>query len=133
MLGIVLALLPVFAHAGILSNVSATSDTGGNGAGQGGTVTTGASSASVQVQTLSGSAGGTSTVRIKTVTNGKKYEETFTRPAGSIGVSVVATSSGYETRVWEPGTSGATSTTPVRFIERISSWFARIFSFFGWR
>ncbi|MGC9602188.1 MAG: hypothetical protein ABSE76_00375 [Minisyncoccia bacterium] len=155
------ALLPASVHAQVISNVSASSDTGGNTA-ESGTVTTGASSASVKVENISGGGGGTATVHIETSVNGQTHEETYTMPGGSIGVSVVATSSGYEAHVWEPGASTpqsgsvhrgayaltsllehnqastsiassiASSTAQAHFIGRISSWFERLFNIFGW-
>ena len=134
---IVSALLPAFAHAQIISNVSASSDSGGNAAGPGTTVRTGSSYSSVQVTTVSWQ--GSSTVHIKTEVNGQKHEETYTKPSGSIGVSVVASTTGYKTQVWEPAASSATATAssvppaPLRFIDRVSNWFSRFFGFFWGR
>lgn len=134
------------------SSVS-SSDNGGVTANSGEVVTTGASSAYSEVRTTvtSGNSGGTSTVYIKTNTDGVVREQTVTKvipPGGS--VTVVATSSARSPAKYLSGTStgavvprvfwGTASTgassTPYLFRSFRTSLFSGLSSFlhslFGW-
>jgi len=89
LLSLIIVSVPAMAHAQIYSNTSASSNSGGNVVGPGGTVTTGDSSASVQVTTNTSSSN-TSTIEIKTNVNGVVHEESRTT-TGATNVEVVAT------------------------------------------
>ncbi len=119
------ALLPMSAHANITSYTEASSDTGGNDAAPGTTITTGNTSAEVDTETITGDQNqSSSTVHIKTVTNGTTHEENYTTHGG-VGVSVTATSSGYQVHTWQQG-----STTPQKsrgFMNNFMNWFAKLF------
>lgn len=88
---IAILLVPALVSANtVQSSVSATSNSGGNVVGSGGSVTTGNSSASVNVSSsVSGSS--SSSVYIQTNANGTVHEETYTSESGQIDVSVEAT------------------------------------------
>lgn len=104
-------LVPGLAAASIESHTSASSQTGGNVVGPGGTVKTGDASASV---TTSSSASGSSSSSyyIKTDINGQVHEEHHTSNTGDVSVSVQATPTEtiVETR---EGASGAVKRTVV--------------------
>lgn len=96
--------LPAMAHAQIYSHTTATADSGGNVAGPGGTVTTGNSSASVQVHTTTSSSG-TSSVYIKTDVNGTVHEETVpTRGATDVSVEATPTKTTTDVKEGTPPT-----------------------------
>ena len=83
--------LPAMAHAQIYSNTSASSNSGGNAAGPGGSVRTGDSSASVSASNSSASGTSSSSIRIRTTVNGDSHEESFTSDSGDVSVSVQST------------------------------------------
>lgn len=82
-------LLPSLAAADIKSSTSASSESGGNYAGPGGTVHTGSASASVSTSNVSGSS--SSTFYIKTDAGGVVREESHTSGSADVHVSVQAT------------------------------------------
>jgi hypothetical protein len=90
--GLVIALsLPAMAHAQIYSNTSASSNSGGNVVGPGGSIRTGDSSASVSASNSSASGTSSSSIRIRTTVNGEAHEESFTSGSGDVSVSVRST------------------------------------------
>jgi hypothetical protein len=90
-----LSLLASAASAQIYSHTEASSDTGGNVVGPGGTIVTGSESASVQVRNV---VGGTSSVQITTEVNGQVRQESFSADK-KLEVTVTATPERTETRV----------------------------------
>jgi len=87
------ALLPGAVYAQVQSTTEAETDTGGNTAESGGTVETGASSASVQTTNVVGEDGGTVKVEVRTETNGEvKTESVEKEVSGGIQVNVKASS-----------------------------------------
>lgn len=83
--------LPAMSHAQIYSNTSASSNSGGNTVGPGGSVRTGDSSASVSTSNSSASGASSSSIRIRTTVNGEAHEESFTSDSGDVSVSVQST------------------------------------------
>jgi hypothetical protein len=143
--------IPV-AHAQIYSTVESSSDTGGNYAGPGGSVTTGSAQSLVHVTNTNGQ--GSSTVYIKTEVNGAVHEETVSG-GGQVDVSVKATPKQTQVEIKKgagavvkkiidtaasstAGASATASTTasttvPVYtpgIIAKIFSWLGSLFSFF---
>lgn len=80
-------LLPGASYAQAVG-ASATSNSGGNTVGAGGTVKTGAEVSSVQVTNISGE--GQSSIYIKTDVNGAVHEETIIDASGVVDVSIEA-------------------------------------------
>ncbi|HEY4502082.1 MAG TPA: hypothetical protein VJJ20_03400 [Candidatus Paceibacterota bacterium] len=93
--------MPAMAHANINSNTSASSNTGGNVVGQGGTVTTGDAVSSVQVSNTSAQGTSSSSVYIKTEANGVVHEETYTSDKADTSVRVETTPKGSTIEVRE--------------------------------
>ncbi len=93
--------LPGMAYAYIDSNTSAVSNTGGNVAGPGGTVTTGSAVSSVQVSNTSSHGTSSSSIYIRTEANGTVHEETFAGSGGNTDVSVETTPKGTQIEVRE--------------------------------
>lgn len=138
------ALAPVAAGAYTMHSSSvSSSNSGGVTANSGEVITTGASDAYSEVHTTitSGNSGGTSTVYIKTNTDGVVHEQTTTKiipPGGS--VTVEANSSAHSPAKYIGSTTGSSaSSTPYvfrglrarlfggfsRFLQSIFGWFGR--------
>ncbi len=101
LLSLLVVSLPAMAHAHIESSTSASSNSGGNVVGQGGTVTTGDSSASVQVSNTKSSGSSSSSIYIKTEANGTVHEETIHSSDAHTDVSVETTHAGTKIQVRE--------------------------------
>lgn len=86
---LVVLALPALVSADIQSHTSASSETGGNVVGPGGKVETGNTSSSVTTTNISGKS--SSSIYIKTDTNGVVHEETHTSDSSNVQVSVEAT------------------------------------------
>lgn len=91
--------LPLAASADIQSSTSASSNTGGNVVGPGGKVLTGSVSASASVTNMSGQS--TSSVYIKTNSDGEVEEQSYTSNSSHVQVSVDSTPTGTTVHVGE--------------------------------
>ena len=120
-----IALLPLYAHAHMVSTVDATADSGGNSAASGVSITIGSTSASVDVETVVGSES-SSTIQVETVTNGSAHHETY-NAHGSTAVGVVASSSRHQIRL---RLQGSTAPQHAQITEGKYSFFANIAHWF---
>lgn len=111
LIGLIAVLLaPSVVSAGITSNTSASSQTGGNTAGPGQTVTTGESSASVSTSNVSGKS--SSSFYIKTDANGVVHEESSSSDSSDVSVKVQSTPAGTVVETREGASAPVMRTIP---------------------
>ncbi len=101
LLSLVVISLPGMAHAQIYSHTTASSNSGGNTVGAGGTVTTGNAVSSVQVSNTGSQGTSSSSIYIRTEANGVVHEETIHSDNTHADVSVETTPKGTQIEVRE--------------------------------